>query len=153
MDFEDTDTEIDYSLVDCSEDEDGYIVDPMCFDDGTVIGTIDEESNYPGRRPIASGTLYVVGDPCVEFNGVTYTSANDMPPELRKLFWDGKARADERVKIIKENQYWFAGEKDFYTYEGTEFDFPVSNDECVGENAYDTLSDLLCYAYRGRGVN
>lgn len=37
-----------------------------------------------------------------------------MPAELCKLFWDGKARADERVKIIEENLYWFSGEKDFH---------------------------------------
>ena len=152
-DFEDTDTEIDSSLVDCSEDADGYIVDPMCFDDGTVIGTVNKVSTYQGRHPIASGTLYVKGNPCMEFNGVTYTSANDMPAELCNLFWDGKARTDERVKIIKANHYCFAGEKDFvecgpsiyepYTCEGTEFNFPVNDDECVGWDVEGVLSDLL----------
>jgi hypothetical protein len=100
----------------------------------------------------------------VEFNGVTYTSANDMPPELRKLFWDGKARTDERVKIIIENQYWFAGERDFhesgpniyepYTCEGTEFDFPIEDDDdCVEWCVESVLDDLLYDAEHGRGDN
>ena len=146
-DYDEKESEVNESRVDA----DGFLVDPMCFDDGTEIGSVST-TDYK-RNPVSDINLLVVGNPCVSFNGVVYECAADMPDELRKLFWEGKARNDERVEILRENHYAYEGEGGYvmcgpsiyepYSCEPQrEINGVLETEDVVGEDVYDTLSDL-----------
>lgn len=145
--YDETESEVNASCVDA----DDCLVDPICFNDGTEIGNISF-TDYK-RNPIADFSLLVVGNPRVSFNGVIYECASDMPDELRKLFWEGKARNDERVEILQENHYAYEGVGGYVTcgasiYEPyscepqKEINGVLETEDVVGEDVYDVLSDL-----------
>ena len=101
----------------CDKDLKKY-TDSLLFDSGTVVAamTIEDPQGYSVDMKIV-----VVGKPNVVFNGETYTSPEDFPPELIQAIKDGQY--DET--FIAESNNWFELNYSLLDEDGETYDCDV----------------------------